>query len=132
YIGEARMVAANKPLHEDIRSIGLFLKDYDIEGDRISIIVLRENYQYWKQHLILASTYIAKPGVREHYIDQKSDIDIRTMAAHYKAVIGWSDDLDHVRDELQLYFGNLTIYPQDTLFRGKHNLTSIELWLKNQ
>ncbi|MFX0022561.1 MAG: hypothetical protein ACFE9S_09545 [Candidatus Hermodarchaeota archaeon] len=125
------MIESNRPLHEDIRSIGLFLRDYNVKGNEISIIVIRVNYSYWKQHIILASTSIAKSGVIEHYISNKSSIDIKSMVTHYKVVIGWSDDLDQVRDDLLAYYGNCTIYPQDTLFRGKEIMPSIELWIKN-
>lgn len=128
FSGQVKVVVANKQLYEDIRSIGLFLHDYDIQGHEIAIIFDTEEYDFWKYHLTLARTYIAKPfiyarfssGIMKYILDQK-----------YKAIIGWSDDLIKIREELMSYFGNYTFYPQNTPFRNTYDLPAIELWFQN-
>ncbi|MFX0022559.1 MAG: glycosyltransferase family 39 protein [Candidatus Hermodarchaeota archaeon] len=125
YTGEDKMIRSNKPFYEDIRSIGTFLKEYDIDGKDIVVVYLKENYTWWKFQLTLVRTYTAKSGIMDYYTSNISEV---ICSGDYNAVIGWSDDLDTVKPELAIHFQNYIIYQQDILFRGNFEIPSIELW----
>ncbi|MFX0141825.1 MAG: glycosyltransferase family 39 protein, partial [Candidatus Hodarchaeota archaeon] len=115
YTGETKIVDASKPFYEDVRSIGLFLNDYDIQGREIAIIYWKENYTWWKSHLTLMRTYIAKPNIDVIYTYNISEI---IYWRKFKAIIGWRDDLNQVKGILALNFANYTFYSQNYPFKG--------------
>jgi hypothetical protein len=122
YLYEVDTVETNRPLFEDIRSLGLFLRSSEFEGEEIALIYWYETYDWWRFYLTLARTYIAKSSIKVIYTNNVTE---GILSANASAIFGWSDDLIQANEVLMLNFSNYRVYPQTNGF------PSIEVWYKN-